>query len=179
MPRTRFLVLAGLIGATGATACFHHAKAAAPPPAEPVPTAARIYYDNGGGIQDSVRMVVRDQAALRSVWQQATSQQSAPPPVPTIDFDHEMVLVVAAGRMTPDDQIHVDSVAVRRVPDAQGRMQKGLRVLVDVMRGCNQFQTAAYPLEIVRVQRYDGPIEFVEKRSQAQGCGGTGSGGSR
>lgn len=178
MRAQRVLILVGLLGAAGATACFHHGKPAAPPPPEPVPTAARIYYDNGGGIQDSVRMVVRDEQGLRSIWQQATSQQSSPPPVPTIDFSHEMILVVAAGRMTPDDQIHVDSVAVRQLPNAQGKMEKGLRVLVDVIRGCNQFQAAAYPLEIVRVQRYDGPVEFVEKRTRAQGCA-PGSGGAR
>lgn len=172
MPRLRLFLLIGLAGALSATACHH----SAPPAPEPVPTANRIYYDNGGGIQDSVRMVIRDEQALRSVWRQATSQQSSPPPVPTIDFSREMVLVVAAGRMTPEDQIHVDSVAVRQVPDAQGHMQKGLRVVVDVIRGCNQFKTAAYPLEIVRVRRYNGPVQFVEKRTRAQGCsGGSGS----
>lgn len=172
MPRQRLPLLVGVICALGLAACHH----GAPPAPVPVPTADRIYYDNGGGIQDSVRMVIRTQQAFQSVWQQATSQQSSPPPVPTIDFSHDMVLVVAAGRMTPEDQIHVDSVAVRQVPDAQGHMQKGLRVVVDVIRGCVQFKSAAYPLEIVRVRRYNGPVQFVERRSRAQGCtGGSGS----
>ncbi len=166
MPRPQSIAFFGLLALLGAAGCHH----AAPPAPEPVPAVNRLYYDNGGGIEDSVRMVVRDAQSLRSVWQQATSQQSSPPPVPTIDFKHQMVLVVAAGRMTPEDQIHVDSLSFARLPDAQGHLQRGLRVVVDVTRGCTPFNAAAYPLEMVRVPRVDGPVQFVQHDIKAQGC---------
>ena len=48
----------------------------------PVLSTARVYYDDGPAFRDSVRMVVRDGAAWRTVWAQATSTQPAPPPLP-------------------------------------------------------------------------------------------------
>ena len=85
----------------------------APPPAAPLAPTALLYYDNSGGIRDSVRMVVRDQERFRQIWRQATSTQSAPPAAPSVDFDRAMLLVVGAGRMTPEDAVRVDSVSIR------------------------------------------------------------------
>jgi hypothetical protein len=137
---------------------------------EPVPVAARILYDNGGGIQDSLRMVVRDPDALRLVWTQATSRHADPPPPPPVDFQSEMLLVVAGGRMTPEDEIRVDSLAVRRERDVDGRTEQTLAALVRVTEGCRRFQVDAYPLEIVRVRRFEGPVRFVERRQRPVTC---------
>lgn len=54
-----------------------------------------MYYDNSGGIADSLRLVLRDEAALHEIWRQATSRQAAPPPPPEIDFSRDMVIVAA------------------------------------------------------------------------------------
>src|SRR5436190_11437261 len=80
---------------------------------EPLPPTGRVYYDDGPAFRDSVRMVVRDDATWTGVWKQASSTQLSPPPLPEIDFDHEMLLIVGAGRMAPGDQIRVDSAGVR------------------------------------------------------------------
>jgi hypothetical protein len=176
--RHRALSLLCTLACVPAAAC-HHAKPAPAP--TPVPTAARIYYDNSGGIQDSVRVVVRDAQTMKTVWQQATSQQSSPPPMPAIDFTKEMVLVVGAGRMTPEDQIRVDSVSVVKEPNVEGKQEDVLRVVVVITRGCMQFKTDAYPLEIVKVRRFEGAVHFVDRQTQAQGChsGSSGAMGSR
>ena len=127
----------------------------------PVLSTARVYYDDGPAFRDSVRMVVRDGAAWRTVWAQATSTQPAPPPLPTVDFEREMVLVVGAGRMTPGDQIHVDSAGVRR---------DFFVAVVRTIVQCRPFPADAYPLEIVRVTRSDKPPTFVERRERATNC---------
>lgn len=163
------LALVTLLGALGA--CFHKG---APPPA-PAPIQAltptqRIYYDNGGGIQDSVRQVVRDAGSFASLWQRATAGQATPPPVPTIDFGREMVLVAAAGRMTPDDQIQVDSVAVRKERTPDGKLQDVLTAWVRVTQGCHRFRADAYPVELVRVRQFSGPVHFVDQLVQSTGC---------
>src|SRR5690606_33706858 len=90
--------------------------AAAGPAWRAIPASARLYYDNSGGIRDSLRVVIRDQAAFSAAWSQATSTQSAPPAPPTVDFNREMVLLVAAGRKTPEEQIRVDSLVTQRAP---------------------------------------------------------------
>ncbi|PYP90931.1 MAG: hypothetical protein DMD34_16545 [Gemmatimonadetes bacterium] len=127
----------------------------------PVLSTARVYYDDGPAFRDSVRMVVRDGAAWRTVWAQATSAQPAPPPLPAVDFEREMVLVVGAGKMTPGDQIHVDSAGVRR---------DFFVAVVRTIVQCRPFPADAYPLEIVRVTRSDKTATFVERRERAANC---------
>ncbi len=164
-------VVALLAGCGILGACGHKAA----PPAAPAPLQAlapmqRIYYDNGGGIQDSLRLVVKDAQTLSSLWKQATAGQATPPPVPTVDFGREMVLVAAAGRMTPDDQIQVDSVGVRKERTPEGKLQDVLTAWVRVTQGCHRFRADAYPVELVRVRQFSGPVHFVDQRVQATGC---------
>lgn len=146
------------------------APAPPPPPAQPYPAAVQIYYDNGGGIQDSLREVIKDAESFRRRWQQATSRQSSPPTVPAIDFNAEMVVLVAAGRMTPDDQIRIDSATVSRALDAAGADRETLNIVVQTTIGCRRFNAPAHPLELVRMRRFDGPIRFIERRAQVEGC---------
>jgi hypothetical protein len=173
---TRRLLLAVLAAAVVALPGCRRggSPAAAPPPAAPawtpLPAAALVFYDNSGGIQDSVRLVVRDEAALREVWGRATSNQSPPPALPAVDFGREMVVVAGAGRMTPEDQIRVDSVGVREEVTPANRRQRVMEVVVHTERGCQRFASDAYPLAIVRVQRFEGEVRFVERRTRAEGC---------
>lgn len=141
-----------------------------PPPPAPFPPPTRMYYDNSGGIQDSLRLVIKQADDFATVWRQATSRQTDPPSPPAIDFGNQMVLVVGAGRMRPDDQIAVDSVYRTRELNAGGDMVETLNVIVRTTTGCRRFNADAYPLDIARVRRFDGPVKFLEQRAQAQGC---------
>lgn len=143
----------------------------APEPLAPFPAATRIYYDNSGGISDSLRTVIRDADEFSRVWRQATSQQASPPPPPQIDFSADMVVLVSAGRLTPDDQIQIDSVRVAREMNAAGQMVETLSIFTGTTLACRRIEIDAYPLEIVRVRRFDGPIRFVDRRRQAENCG--------
>lgn len=129
-----------------------------------------MYYDNSGGIADSLRLVLRDEAALHEIWRQATSRQAAPPPPPEIDFSRDMVIVAAAGRLTSDDQIRVDSVAVSREMNAAGRTEETLNVFVTLELACRRIDVDGFPLEIVRLRRFDGPVRFHEQRRDAENC---------
>lgn len=154
-----------------AVACHRGGPATPPPPVWlPVPAEAVVYYDNAGGIQDSLRLVVRDPATLRDVWEQATSRQASPPPPPAVDFAQDMLLVAAAGRMTPEDQIRIDSAAVHERLTALGDREQVLSAVVRTIEGCRRFDAPAYPVQIVRVRRFDGPVTFVERREKAGNC---------
>lgn len=141
-----------------------------PAPMAPFPAPVRLYYDNSGGIADSVRMVIRDAQEFDRVWRQATSRQSTPPPPPAVDFASEMVLVVGAGRMTPEDRIAVDSVGLSQTMNPAGSMVETLSVMVQTTLACQRYEIEAYPLEIVRLRRFGGDIRFVERSQQAQNC---------
>lgn len=160
--------VAGLAALAVLASCGRGSDVPAPPePLAPVETAERVYYDDGGGIPDSVRVVIRDRAALDDVWQRATSTQVDPPALPAVDFGRDMVLVVGAGRMSPGDVIRVDSVGVRPEPAAGGGTQQTLVALVRTTLACDPFPGDAFPLEVVRVRRFDGPVLFRERRERA------------
>jgi hypothetical protein len=172
--RTALLLLV-LAGVLVTPACRRGAApsppAAVPPPAWTASPAQRLYYDNAGGIQDSLRLVIRDSEQLRSVWIRATSRQVAPPPAPTVDFEREMLLVVAAGRRSAEDQIRVDSVGVRREPAAPGRTAvEEMTAVVRLTEACRRFASESYPIEIVRVRRFDGPVAWLERRERQAEC---------
>jgi hypothetical protein len=129
-----------------------------------------LYEGNSGGIPDSVRQVIRDADAYRQIWQEATARQASAPAAPPVDFARDMLLVVAAGRMTPEDEIHVDSVVVRTERGAEGRVEEVMSAIVRTYQGCRRANVAAYPIEIVRVRRFDGPVRWIERREREQDC---------
>jgi len=149
----------------------------APDPITPLATSARLYYDNGGGIPDSVRFVVRDPEGWDGLWRRATSRQSSPPPRPDIDFREEMVLAVGAGRMTPQDRIQVDSAGFFTERTVDGAESTYFLVIVRTVEGCRLIESDAFPLEIVKVPRFDGPLRWEERRNRQTDCGSTREGG--
>lgn len=130
-------------------------------PLTPVLSESRIYYDDGPAIRDSVRLIIHDQAAWQTQWRRATSLQPSPPPLPPIDFNREMAVLVAAGRMSPGDQVHVDSAGV------QGNY---FVIWVRTIAQCRRFPGEVYPLEIVRVAQSDKPPQFIERRERGASC---------
>jgi hypothetical protein len=82
-----------------------------------------------------------------------------------------MVVVVGAGRLTPEDQIRVDSVGIRTVTDAAGDEEDILAVIVRTIEGCGRFAVDAFPVEIVTVPRFGGDVRFVERTSRDPNCG--------
>jgi hypothetical protein len=157
-----------LLAAAVTAGCGRGASAPAqPPPPTPIAPPVPIYYDTGGGIRDSMRVVITDQATYAQRWQQATSAQPSPPPAPAIDFNREMVILVAAGRKTPEDQIHVDSLFTRRELLPSGQREETLIIAVRTVIGCGRVRTEAYPVEIVRARSFEGPIRWDERVERA------------
>ena len=165
----RFTLVVGLAFAALLPACSRvlPGGSSEPGPWRAIAADARLYTDNAGGLQDSLRAVVRDRDALREFWQRATAGQAAPPAVPSVDFTREMVLVVAAGRRTLEDDIGVDSVRTGRETDASGRTAEVMSAMVRLVEGCGRFTSPGYPVEIVRVPKFDGRVSFVERRERA------------
>ncbi|UCC71390.1 MAG: hypothetical protein JSV86_13460 [Gemmatimonadota bacterium] len=127
----------------------------------PVLSSARLYYDDAAAFPDSTLEVVRDVTTWRDVWARATSMQPTPPARPAIDFSREMVILAAAGKMTPGDQIKVDSAGIR---------DDVFKIFVRTIVGCQRFPTDAYPFEIVSVPAADEPVDWVQSREEGASC---------
>ena len=126
----------------------------------PILSGARIYYDDGPAFQDSVCEIIRDRVLWRDVWSQATSIQPSPPPIPEIDFEREMIVVVGGGRMKAGDQFGVDSAGV----------QDTLFRVVYTTVECRRFPEDVYPFEIIRVPRADHPAYCVKRTADVSHC---------
>jgi hypothetical protein len=143
------------------TACGRGGAPGVVPSLTPVLPSTRLYSDDGPAYTDSVRLAIRDITTWQQVWAQATSTQASPPPLPAVDFAREMVLLAAAGQMHPGDQIRIDSAGVRA----------GVFVaIVRTITACRPFPAAAYPLDVVRVQRTDLEVTWTERRERAPDC---------
>lgn len=179
MANRKMAVLSALLVCQLSAACRGRQPPPPPPSATPetlawVPIGAseRLYTDNTGGVQDRSRVVIRDDAAYRDAWLQATSRHASPPAPPAVDFAREMVLLVSGGRMTAEDLIRVDSVVVQNIRTPAGALDEALAVVVRVVEGCGNVDIDAYPLQIVRVRRFDGEVRWLERRDRAEGCRG-------
>lgn len=127
----------------------------------PVLESARLYYTDSPAFTQHARTIIRDAATWASTWTQATSGQAVPPARPNVNFESEMVILVAAGRMNTGDEIRADSTGVR------GDIYV---VVVRTVKGCERFEAEVYPLEIVRVRREDFPVHWEERTANAAHC---------
>lgn len=162
----RLLSMVVLIGLF--TGCFLGGDP--PPPLVVLPTERgwrvedndRLYTDDAAPV-DSMRQVITDSRNFTRLWDLATSAQDSPPPLPSIDFARNMVLMVTAGRRNSGDGIRVDSIGFRLVPDGKGGQREVMYAVVRLIVDCSPFPGDSYPLEIVRVQRADPAIDWLER----------------
>ncbi|MFO8174423.1 MAG: hypothetical protein R6T96_09090 [Longimicrobiales bacterium] len=141
----------------------------APPPAArvwPVEASNRLYRDDAAPLPDTIRRVIRDATTFQQIWSQATSALDDPPASPEIDFDEHMIVFVGAGRSDPGDQIQVDSIGLRRESNPRNPDQEVevVYVVVRTILENDPFPGESYPIEIVRVDRWDLPVRWEERR---------------
>ena len=111
-----------------------------------------------------VRIVISDPETLRLWWSRATADTPEPkPPLPTIDFQANSVLLVAAGRSNAGDRIRVDSIGFDIRPAPGGGRDEVWFAIVRTIPDCNPFPGTAFPLEFVRVPKVTGRFDFVDR----------------
>ncbi len=123
-----------------------------------------LFTEVYSGIADARRLVVRDAASWRVLWDEIVGARTPPPDAPAVDFGREMVIVAAMGqRGTGGYAIAIDEV--RQEND-------GLVVVVrETAPGSGCFLTQAFtaPVTAVRVQARDAPVTFIEEK-EVQDC---------
>jgi len=123
--------------------------------------------DDNDAFPDSSTAIVMDAGRFEDVW----AQSAAPSAVPQVDFEREMIVVVAVGRMTPGDAVAVDSAGVREIEFANGESQDVLLLKGRIVRDCTGFEGASYPYQIVKVQRFEGLVQVDLSRVSGEECG--------
>ena len=110
------------------------------------------------GIEDSLRVVIRDAAQWATYWDRINAHLIPVPALPTVDFAREMVVVAALGtRSSGGYGIHVDSAydASTYVEVVVRRSSPGKRCMV----------TAAFtqPVDLVRLPARRVPVRYRER----------------
>lgn len=131
---------------------------------EPLPMRSLLQEYNSG-LRDSLRQVITDSEALARVWARAHEGRGEVPPVPSVDFTQEMVIVAALGtRSSGGYTITIDSVVV-----------SGQSTHVYVRKTspgptCGTTGALTEPASIVAVRRSSAAVVFDEI-SQRTDCG--------
>jgi hypothetical protein len=66
--------------------------------------------------------------------------------------------------MPQEYEVRIDSAGVRNEKTADGKDRDVLLVHYTVTEGCKRSNRNGYPVEIVRVRKYNGEIRFTQDR---------------
>jgi hypothetical protein len=118
--------------------------------------SSAIVLESSQGIGDPTRAVIRDSAAWQAFWAQAHAQVEPAPPVPAVSFADSMLLVAALGtRSSGGYSVRIDSVA-------RGTTLRVFVTAVSPGPGCVTTMAIAWPVQVARVARFDGSVDFVD-----------------
>ena len=104
-------------------------------------------------------LVVRDQQSWQTSWSLMTANQIPAPPLPTVDFTKDMVLVAAAGTRPTTGY----SVSITDATESSG----GVTVNVTITSPGSNCAVALHvesPVDVATIARRDGTVGFVVTR---------------
>ncbi|MFN2563770.1 MAG: protease complex subunit PrcB family protein [Gemmatimonadaceae bacterium] len=113
------------------------------------------YYS---GLTERQRLVIRSSSAWDEAWKRITARSSPAQPAPAVDFDHEIVVLVAMGQRPTGGY----SIAIEGLFEAGGALYALVRETSPGSR-CFTTQALTQPIDAVRVPRRAGAVAFVER----------------
>jgi hypothetical protein len=122
-----------------------------------------VRTDTYTGFTDSARLVIRDQTALLQAWARLLPFADPPPPLPVIDFNQDMLVLVAMGSQPSSGYaISIESA-----------MERGDAATIAVLsispgQGCASLTVITNPVALIRMARH-ASVSFVERR-QMRDC---------
>ena len=125
--------------------------------------SSAIVLSTGQGIGDPTRAVIRDSTEWETFWAQANAQVEPTPELPAVNFADSMLLVAGLGtRATGGHTVSIDSVA-------RGTTLRVFVTSVTPGPRCMTTMAITWPVQVVRVPRFDGSVEFIEAERE-QSC---------
>jgi hypothetical protein len=134
----------------------------------PKRSGPRTSYASASGVRDRRRMVIRDRETWADVWKQIYSGSRSftlgpggetipnlPPPVPQIDFSHNMLLVVTMGSEPTSGY----AIVVDGVYEHANQLEVVVRN-VSPGRSCINFQYPTQAVDIVELEKREGSVVF-------------------
>ena len=113
------------------------------------------------GIRDARRLVIRDVETWQALWAEHVAGRVPAPPLPPVDFAREMVLAFFLGEKPTSGY----TATITEVLQLQDKLR--VKVAVETPPpGSFLLQVLTQPFHIVRLPRYDLPVEFAVEEGQ-------------
>lgn len=133
-----------------------------PVQAQPVPIV-RVLQGVGAGSELSERLlVIRNQSDLAEAWGKLFDPNPAPP-VPSVDFQDEMVIIYAMGTQPSGCY----SAEIEGVRGAGPELLVSVRE-VEPERRCTCTFNLVMPFEVIRLTSHAGPVSLCVRRTVLQ-----------
>jgi PrcB C-terminal len=111
-----------------------------------------------------MRAVVRDAATWQLTWDEIWRDQSPVPPLPSVDFQREMVIVAALGEKPTGGY----SILLEGVLESGSGLTVQVRSISPGAR-CATTLALTQPVDVARVTRREGRVLYAE-RTETQDC---------
>ncbi|HSQ31777.1 MAG TPA: protease complex subunit PrcB family protein [Gemmatimonadaceae bacterium] len=122
-------------------------------------------YTTYSGLNDSVRAVVRDSTAWLELWRVINRPFHPPPPLPPVDFEHDMIVIAALGaRPTAGYDIVIEGAR-----QDSAAVEIALRKLSPAP-GCPVSAAMTQPVDLATIPASPRAVRFREKSVVVQ-CG--------
>lgn len=118
----------------------------------------QIYYSDESKLTQVGGTAIRNRNQWREYWANVTGSDATPRDV---DFRSEMVLAYNAGRMRPGDRVQILEV--------QAVEEESLVVWFRIDE-CGTLESEVFPVQIVRVPKREGRVEFQRRTSLEPIC---------
>lgn len=157
-----FAFICVLVALTACSGNQHHLRTSACGPTNPQPVSFdTISNSTGSSAEQSERfLVIRNEADFQTAWDELF-EPNASPPLPTVDFQSDMVLIYAMGSQ-PNGCYSAEIESVR---------EQGPELLVRVRElepapDCICTFSFVMPFSVVRVADHAGPISLCVDRQE-------------
>lgn len=117
----------------------------------------QVFYSDESKLVEVGGTAIRTRAAWRDYWAQVTGTESTPP---SVDFGSQMLLAFNAGRMRPGDRIQI-----LELQSLEDELVAWFRI-----DECGTLQSEVYPIQVVRVEKREGPVRFERRTSLDPFC---------
>jgi len=120
-----------------------------------------VYASAQSGVASPLREVVRSPAQWVDVWDRIMADRSPLPPRPEVDFDRSMLLAVGLGTRPSGGY----AVQIPEIAAGAGTVTATVREVAPG-RGCMATMALTAPILVVRLERLDAEVAFVETREE-------------
>ena len=119
-----------------------------------------LHSGNNGDFKEETTQVISNNTEFEQVWKQAYANFMIKDEMPEVDFEKNVVLLVAMGEKTSGGH----TIKITHLTEVNNNSIANV-IATSPGKGCMTTESITYPFQIVQIEKTNKPIEFkVEKK---------------